>query len=471
MMTLQTKKRSGRRRQIPGSIRLRPSEVVAMDVNRLGINGEGIGYVERQVVFVDGALPGEKVVARITEVAANFARAKLLRIVRQSKQRVKPPCPVYERCGGCTLQHLDYQAQLEWKRELVRESFARYTGLQDLPIQPTIGMDHPWAYRNKAQLPVTIVGGRVMAGLYAPGTHKLVDTSDCPIQHPTTNEIVRVVRDTLEELSIPIYNEKKHSGVVRTIVPRIGFETGEVQLTLVTRTEELPKKRELIERLRQRLPDLTSIMQNVNPAKTPLIFGEKTILLWGKQKIEERLGNVRFALSPRAFFQLNPEQTTKLYNLVAEAAELTGKEVVVDAYCGVGTIGLWLAPQAKEVLGIDAIPEAIADARENAGRSGIGNARFVVGQAEQVLADLVKKGYRPDVVVVDPPRTGCDESLLRALLQALPKRIVYVSCNPATLAKDCSILLDKYEIRNVQPVDMFPQTAHVESVTKLELRP
>ncbi|MFC4769236.1 23S rRNA (uracil(1939)-C(5))-methyltransferase RlmD [Effusibacillus consociatus] len=452
---------------VPSTIRLQVGQVVTMDVNRLGINGEGIGYVERQVVFVDGALPGEKVTARITHVEPKFARAKLLRIVKESEQRVKPPCPVYEHCGGCSLQHLDYQAQLEWKRELVRESFARYTGRSDLPIQPTIGMDHPWEYRNKAQLPVALVGGKVLAGLYAPGSHKLVDTSACAIQHPTTNEIMRVVRDTLEELKIPIYHEKKHSGIVRTIVPRIGFETGEVQLTLVTRTEELPKKKELVERLRDRLPYLTSIMQNINPAKTSLIFGDKTILLWGKERIEERLGEVRFALSPRAFFQLNPEQTAKLYNLVAEAASLTGEETVVDAYCGVGTIGLWLAPKAKEVLGIDVIPEAIEDARENAVRSGIRNARFEVGLAEKILVDRLKKGFRPDVVVVDPPRTGCDQSLLRAMLKASPARIVYVSCNPSTLAKDCNILLEKYEIENIQPVDLFPQTAHVECCTLL----
>ncbi|GAX91258.1 23S rRNA (uracil-5-)-methyltransferase RumA [Effusibacillus lacus] len=441
-----------------------------MDVNRLGINGEGIGYVERQVVFVDGALPGEKVAARITQVEPNFARAKLLRIIKKAKQRINPPCPVYEQCGGCTLQHLEYQSQLEWKRELVRESFARYTGQSHWPIQPTVGMNHPWEYRNKAQLPVAVVGGEVVAGLYSPGTHKLVDVSACPIQHPTTNEIVRTVRDLLQELGIPIYNEKKHTGSVRTIVPRIGFETGEVQLTLVTRTEELPRKKELIQRLRERLPYLTSIMQNINPARTSLVFGEKTVPLWGKEKIEERLGEVRFTLSSRAFFQLNPEQTTKLYNLVAEAAALTGEETVVDAYCGVGTIGLWLAPKAKEVLGIDVIPEAIADARENAVRSGIRNARFEVGKVERLLVERVKKGFRPDVVVVDPPRTGCDEELLRAMLTAKPKRIVYVSCNPSTLAKDCNILLEKYEIQNIQPVDMFPQTAHVECVTLLTLK-
>lgn len=457
----------GKRGSVPVSIRLQPGETVTMSVSRLGINGEGIGYVERQVVFVDGALPDEKVVARITRVESNFAKAKLVRILKKSQQRVKPPCPVYGQCGGCTLQHMDYQAQLEWKRELVREAFARYTGLGDLPIQPTRGMKRPWEYRNKAQLPVAVVGGRLVAGLYAPGSHKLIDTSGCPVQHPVTNEIVRVVRETLEELGVPVYDEKKHSGSVRTIVTRVGFETGEAQLTFVTRGEELPKSRELVGRLRKRLPMIASIMQNINPGRTPLVFGDKTVLLWGKEKIEERLGGMRFALSPRAFFQLNPEQTVKLYDLVAEAAALTGAETVVDAYCGVGAIGLRLAPDAKEVLGIDVIPEAIADARENASRSGIFNARFEVGEAEKILADRLKKGFRPDVVVVDPPRSGCGTPLLQAMLKTLPERIVYVSCNPATLAKDCKILLRKYRIENIQPVDMFPQTAHVESCALL----
>jgi 23S rRNA (uracil1939-C5)-methyltransferase len=457
-----------RNQRPPSRIKLKPGEVVTLEVNRLGINGEGIGYVERQVVFVDGALPGEKAVVRIARVEPTYAKGTLLRIVKKAETRIQPPCPVYEQCGGCSLQHLDYQAQLEWKREIVRESFARYTGQTALDIRPTIGMDHPWAYRNKAQLPVALVGEKVVAGLYAPGSHQLIDTSDCRIQHPVTNEVVQVVRDLVQELGIPVYNEKTHKGVLRTIVPRIGFETGEVQLTLVTRTEELPQKNALVGQIRQRLPYVTSIMQNINPARTSLIFGEKTKLLWGKETIEERLGNVRFALSPRAFFQLNPEQTVKLYNEVKRAAGLTGKEIVVDAYCGVGTIGLWLAPAAKEVHGIDIIPEAIQDANENAKRSGVTNVRFTVGAAEKILVDWVKQGFRPDIVVVDPPRTGCDQALLKALLQAKPEKIVYVSCNPSTLAKDCNVLLEGYKVESIQPVDMFPQTAHVEVIVRLD---
>lgn len=462
--------KKSRSQQAGTAIRLRTGETVTLDVNRLGINGEGIGYKDRQVVFVEGALPGEKAVVRITQVEPKFARGKLLKIVNKSPERVKPLCPVYEQCGGCSLQHLNYQAQLDWKQELVREAFARYTDLKEPPIQPTIGMDHPFAYRNKAQLPVALAGETVVAGLYAPGSHKLVDTSSCAVQHPTVNEVIQTVRDTLQELAIPIYNEKKHSGVVRTIVPRIGFETGDVQLTLVTRTAELPKKGELIDRLRERLPFLTSIMQNVNPIPTSLVFGDKTILLWGKPELEEQLGNIRFTLAPRAFFQLNPEQTYKLYNLVSDAAALTGTETVVDAYCGVGTIALWLAPHAKEVIGIDIIPEAIENAKDNAKRSGIQNARFATGPAEKVLVDMVKQGFRPDVVVVDPPRSGLDPKLLQAILEAEPQRFVYVSCNPATLAKDSQVLMKKYEIRNIQPIDMFPQTAHVECVCVLTLK-
>jgi 23S rRNA (uracil1939-C5)-methyltransferase len=453
--------------QSGSQIRLRVGQVADMEIKRMGINGEGIGYVERQVVFVDGALPGETVKVRIKKVEAKHAIGVLLEIVQPSKQRVQPPCSVYDQCGGCTLQHLSYEGQLEMKRELVRESFARYAKLPKAPVEPTVGMDDPWGYRNKAQLPIVEHGGDVVVGLYQAGSHRIVDVSGCLVQHPLTNRIVQQVRDIAKDLGMSLYDEKAHKGELRTVVARVGFETGECQLTLVTRTKELSNSKRLIERIVASVPEITSIMQNVNPEKTSIIFGEETFSLWGKEVMEEQLGDVQFSLSPRAFFQLNPEQTTKLYNLVADAAALTGNEVLVDAYCGVGTIGLWLAPKAREVHGMDIVPEAIEDAKRNAEKSGVTNARFVVGAAEKILVEWMKKGMRPDVVVVDPPRTGLAPELLEALLKTRPKKIVYVSCNPATLGKDCGVLGQSYTVKKITPVDMFPQTAHVECCSLL----
>ncbi|WP_420916497.1 23S rRNA (uracil(1939)-C(5))-methyltransferase RlmD [Paenibacillus thiaminolyticus] len=296
----------------------------------------------------------------------------------------------------------------------------------------------------------------------------LVDITGCTIQHDRINQTVEEVKAILERLHIAPYDVKRRSGVVRTIIVRTGFQSDDLQLTLVTGTETLPKSDQLVSELLRKVPGLTTIAHNINTRKTSLVFGDKTRILWGKPTMEDSLGDLKFSLSPRAFFQLNPQQTLKLYEAVRVAAALSGRERVVDAYCGTGTIALWLAPYAAEVRGIEIIPEAVDNARQNAERSGRTNAAFYAGEAEALLPRWVKDGYRPDVIVVDPPRTGCDERLLRAILAAKPKRLVYVSCNPSTLAKDCKVLLaGGYELASVQPVDMFPQTAHVESVCLL----
>jgi 23S rRNA (uracil1939-C5)-methyltransferase len=451
-------------------VQLRVGQEILLTIKRIGINGEGIGYYKKKAVFVPQALPEEVVEVKITKVEPSFAEGKVKKIKRASPLRQPPSCPVYEACGGCQLQHITYEGQLKAKEDIVRGAFARYMGVDELPLRPIIGMDEPWNYRNKAQLQVGMQEGKVVTGLYSPSSHRLVDISGCPVQHPETNGMIEAAREVLEKLHIPIYDEKKRSGVVRTIVARVGFATGEQQLILVTATKELPRKKEIVMELRMRLPKLTSISQNINPKKTSLIFGDTTVELWGTSHISESLEQVTYALSPRAFFQLNPVQTVKLYNVVREAAALSGTETVVDAYCGVGTIALWLAPDAKEVRGIEIIPEAIADAKKNAEQNGMKNVRFFVGKAEELLPQWVKQGERPDVVVVDPPRTGCDKALLDAIIRARPKRMVYVSCNPSTLAKDVAYLSKVYKLEWIQPVDMFPQTAHVESVTLLTLK-
>ncbi|MEF2966969.1 23S rRNA (uracil(1939)-C(5))-methyltransferase RlmD [Paenibacillus sp. M1] len=447
---------------------LRAGDRVVITVKRLGINGEGVGYYRRKAVFIGGALPGEVIKAEVTRTEPKFIHAKIREIEKRSPYRVDAPCPVFGICGGCQIQHLSYEGQLAAKEDMIREAFSRYTGLEQVRMKPILGMDHPWNYRNKAQPQLGMQQEGIIAGLYAMDSHRLIDITGCPIQHPKVNEAVDRTRNVLQRLGIPVYNEKNNQGLVRTIVVRWGFQSGQLQVTLVTANDRLPRREELVRDLRLAMPELTSIAMNVNPKNTSVVFGNKTSILWGGDSIQESLGDLDFTLSPRAFFQLNPIQTVKLYEAVRAAAGLTGRESVVDAYCGTGTIGLWLAPYAREVRGIEAIPEAVADAKANAERNGRDNASFHEGLAEELLPRWAKSGYAPDVIVADPPRTGLDPRFLAAVLRTKPKRFVYVSCNPATLAKDCKVLTDGgYAIEWAQPVDMFPQTSHVECCVSL----
>ncbi|QOR67033.1 23S rRNA (uracil(1939)-C(5))-methyltransferase RlmD [Cytobacillus suaedae] len=453
------------------SPKLELGQTFPLTIKRLGINGEGVGYFKRQVVFVPGALPGEEVVVEATKVHPKFSEAKIKKVRKKSEHRVQPPCPIYDQCGGCQLQHLDYSQQLKEKRDIVIQSFERYVkNLNPEIIKETIGMENPWNYRNKSQFQVGLNKQKVIAGLYGLNSHHLIDISDCMVQHQATNKVTQVVKTILQGLNISIYNEKSRKGIIRTIVTRVGVETGEVQLVLITAKNELPRKDLFIEEIKKRLPEVKSIVQNINGSKTSLIFGDETKRLHGKEVIQENLGDLQFELSARAFFQLNPHQTVKLYDEVKKAARLTGKERLVDAYCGVGTIGLWLAKEASEIRGMDTIYESIEDAKKNARNHGISNAVYVTGKAEQWLPKWVKEGWKPDVIVVDPPRTGCDDQLLQTILKVKPKRIVYVSCNPSTLAKDIGVLSKSYNVSYIQPVDMFPHTAHVECVTQLVLK-
>ncbi|MED4071719.1 23S rRNA (uracil(1939)-C(5))-methyltransferase RlmD [Priestia endophytica] len=453
-------------------MKVKVGQHVPLTIKRLGINGEGVGYFKKQVVFVPGALPNEEVIAEITNVKHKFAEGRVKRIRKMSDERVKAPCPIYEKCGGCQLQHLSYEGQLKAKRDIVVQAFERHGNVRNLEkkLEQTIGMEEPWKYRNKAQFQVGLLKGKVMAGLYGANSHRLININECIVQRPETTKVINNVKQILQDLKISIYDERKRNGLVRTIVTRIGVSTGEVQLVLITSKEEFPKKDLLIQEVKKRLPEVKSIMQNVNGQKTSLIFGDKTFTLDGKETIEEVLGDLSFDLSARAFFQLNPTQTVKLYDEVKKEAGLTGKEKIVDAYCGVGTIGLWLADEAGEIRGMDVIEDSIVDANKNAKAKGYDNAHYVVGKAEYWMPKWVKEGWKPDVIVVDPPRTGCDEKLLKTILDVKPKKVVYVSCNPSTLAKDVKILTKLYKVERIQPVDMFPQTAHVESVTTLSLK-
>jgi tRNA (uracil-5-)-methyltransferase len=453
------------------SNKLKLNQTFPLTIKRLGINGEGVGYFKKQVVFVPGALPGEEVVVEATKVHPKFSEAKIKKIRKQSEFRIKPPCPIYEECGGCQLQHLRYDQQLKEKRDIVIQALERHTKLDPskLEIKKTIGMEDPWSYRNKSQFQVGFRDGKVLAGLYGMNSHRLINIEQCAVQHPQTNKATKTVKRILQDLKIPIYNEKSKKGLVRTIVARVGIQTGELQIVLITTKKELPKKELIIQEIKKRLPEVKSVIQNINGQKTSLIFGDETVNLEGSDFIQETLGDLQFELSARTFFQLNPEQTVKLYNDVKKAAGLTGTEKVADAYCGVGTIGLWVADGAAEIRGMDIIPESIEDAKKNAARHGIKHAKYVTGKAEVLLPKWVKEGWKPDVIIVDPPRTGLDDQLLKTILKVKPKKVVYVSCNPSTLAKDINVLTANYKVKMIQPVDMFPQTAHCEAVTLLEL--
>jgi 23S rRNA (uracil-5-)-methyltransferase RumA len=458
------------KKQVEGAV-LEIGQAFPLTIKRLGINGEGVGFFKRKVVFVAGALPGEEIVAEATKVLPSLIEAKIKRIRKKSPDRIAPPCPIYEKCGGCQLQHLQYDGQLREKRDIVIQAFERYTKLpmDKLEVRPTIGMEEPWNYRNKSQLQVGLDKQKVIAGLYGINSHVLIDISDCMVQHKSTNHVSQVVKTILEDFNIPIYNERTRKGLVRTIVTRVGVQTGELQVILITTKKDIPRRELLIAEIKKRLPEVKSIMQNINGEKTSLIFGDKTLHMDGKETIQEVLGDLSFELSARAFFQLNPSQTIKLYDEVKKASGLTGTEKILDAYCGVGTIGLWLANNASEIRGMDVIPDSIDDARKNAAKHGFQNAKYEVGKAEDVLPKWINEGWKPDVVIVDPPRTGCDQGLLKTLRKIKPKKIVYVSCNPSTLAKDVAALEKLYEVKYLQPVDMFPHTAHVECLAQLTL--
>ncbi|MDN5332525.1 MAG: rRNA (uracil1939-C5)-methyltransferase [Tepidanaerobacteraceae bacterium] len=447
-----------------GEVMLQIGQKVEIGITGMAHEGQGVGRVDGFAVFVEGALNGEKVLARIEKVSKNYAIARVENIIVPSPERVEPPCPYAEKCGGCSLQHLSYKGQIEFKTQKVKDNLERIGHIRTTVLE-TIGMDSPFKYRNKAQYPVGKKEGRAVLGFYKKRSHELVPIRSCLIQHDLSWQVAELVAEWVKKYQIPIYDEINHEGLLRHVVTRVGAKTGEAMLVLVINGRKIPHLKELIGALKTKVQGLKSVYLNINMKKTNVIMGEENILVYGKPYIIDFIEEIKFTLSPNSFFQVNPVQVEVLYNKALEYAALTGEETVIDAYCGIGTITLFLARKAKRVYGIELVPDAVKDARKNARLNGIENVEFIEGAAEEIMPRLLKQGVRADVIVVDPPRRGCEEGLLEAAVKMNPSRMVYVSCNPATLARDLRFLEDRdYETELVQPVDMFPFTHHVECV-------
>jgi len=441
-----------------------------IQIESMGSEGEGIGHTDDGLtVFVAGAIPGDRVLAHITKVKKSYAYAIIAKVLSPSSFRVEPKCPVASKCGGCTLLHMDYKEQLKLKAEKVKDCIERIGGIKNPPMEPIVGAEKLYYYRNKAQFPVgTDRDGNPIAGFYRKHSHDVVSNTNCLIQAPVNKRIVETVLEYMKEYSVSAYNEETGKGLVRHIFTRLGFATKELMVCLVINGEKIPAEEDLTERLKKAAEaencTLSCLCLNINKKNTNVIMGESIKLLYGREYIEDKIGDITYRISPLSFYQVNPEQTLKLYKLALEYAGLSGSETVWDLYCGIGTISLFLAKAAKEVYGVEIVPEAIEDAKKNAEINGITNAFFSAGAAE----DLAPTLPRPDVIVVDPPRKGCDEKLIETILKNAPKRLVYVSCDPATLARDLKILTEGgYTLDRVRPVDQFLHGGHVETVVSL----
>ena len=438
------------------------NDELTLMIDGLGSEGQGIGRHEGFAVFVPYALPGERVRAHVIKPGKSFAVAKLAEILTESPARVKPNCAAFGRCGGCTLMHASYEEQLRLKRLEVENALQRIGGFNKIEVLPVLGMEEPWRYRNKASFPFGTEGGKARFGFFAPRSHRLVALDDCPIQQKPLVDCARAVRKWANICGVPVYDEETGVGVLRHVVARQS-KAGEVMAAVVTKGP-LVHKEKLVAYLQEGVPGLVSVIHSRNDRNTNVIFGERFETVWGRGHLEETILGLSFDVSAASFLQVNPEQTEKLYR-EAEALLPEGLHNVVDVFSGTGTLTLLAARRAKQAVGIECVPQAVADAVRNAEKNNIPNASFLCGDAAVELTKLVASGFAPEVVILDPPRKGCEPAVLDALIRSGAQRVIYVSCDPATLARDCKRLCEGvYELRNVQPVDMFPQTSHVETV-------
>ena len=446
----------------PAQVRVHEAYTVA--IRDLGVHGEGIGSVDGFTVFVHGALPGETVTAEITLLKKSYAVGKLLSIEQESPFRTVPECSVYENCGGCQLSHLTYEGQLDMKYRRVKDVIERIAGESGDLVRPVLPAAHPFAYRNKMAVPAGLVKGKAALGCYRQGSHDIIPVSSCAIQKEENNRLLQFARRFIEKHGISVYDEKTRKGSLRHVIGRVG-DDGKVMAVLVTASETLPEEKRWIEEIQKELPEVVSLWHNIQPKTGNTILGAKIRHLWGGETLTASLCGLRFEVSPYSFFQVHKEQAEILYDKALAYADLKGGETVIDAYCGTGTISLCLAKKAKRVIGIEIVKSAIEDAKKNAKMNHMENTEFYAADAGKFMPQLYRKGLVPDVIVMDPVRAGCSEEVLKAAAGMKPKRIVYVSCNPATFARDAKILKSEgYEIKEIQPVDMFPQTMHVEAV-------
>ena len=462
---------------------LEKNDIVRLTISDIGTDGEGIGKVDGYTLFVKDAVIGDTITARVIKLKKNYGYGRLMEVIEPSKDRVEPVCPVARQCGGCQIQQMSYDAQLDFKRKLVEGNLRRIGGFSDIDVLPVIGMEEPYHYRNKAQYPVgRDKDGNVVIGFYAGRTHCIIDNQDCAIGARENVKILTAIRDYINENKVSVYDENTGKGAVRHILIRKGFHTGQVMVCIVVNGESLPHEDKLVAKLTglefynktngkldsvkgKAVPNIFSVMININKENTNVILGDRCRTLWGKDYIEDSINGITFQISPLSFYQVNPVQTEKLYGKALEFAGLTGNEVVWDMYCGIGTISLIMATMAKKVYGVEIVPVAIENARNNARINGLDNAEFYVGKSEEIAPKLAEQGAVPDVIVVDPPRKGCDEALLDTIVKMQPERVVYVSCDSATLARDLKYLAARgYELKTVQPVDQFCHTVHVETV-------
>lgn len=449
---------------------MKKDDFVTLTIEDMGVDGEGIGHVNGCTLFVKDALIGDVITAKVMKMKKNYGYARMMEILTPSPDRVEPKCAYHKQCGGCQIQALSYEKQLEYKKKKVLNNLTRIGGLNNLPEFDLIGMEEPYCYRNKAQFPFgTDKSGEVVTGFYAGRTHSIISNTKCYLGVEENEQILEIVLAHLKRYNIPAYDELTGKGLLRHVLIRKGFTTGELMVCFILNGTRMPGMQELVEEL-IKIPGMTSITINVNTKQTNVIMGTEMRSVWGQDYITDYIGNVKYQISPLSFFQVNPIQTRNLYERALEYADVDGGETVWDLYCGIGTISLFLAQRAKQVYGVEIIPQAIEDAKRNAAINGFTNAEFYVGKAEEVLPKKYREeGVSADVIVVDPPRKGCDEALLQTMVQMKPKRIVYVSCDSATLARDLKYLVSEgYEVMKGTVVDQFPHTVHTECVIKLQ---
>ncbi len=449
---------------------MKKDDLVTIKIQDMSAEGFGIGKADGYTLFVKDAVIGDVADVKIMKMKKNYGFARLTAIKEPSKDRVKPPCPVARQCGGCQIQAVAYEAQLKFKENLIENHLRRIGGFSEIPMEPIVGMEYPYRYRNKAQFPIgTDRDGNIRAGFFAGRTHTIIPVEDCLLGVPQNKTILNEILSFMRKEGIPAYDETSGKGLVRHVLIRYGFFTKEIMVCLILNGRELPHSEKLVEAL-IKIPGMTSITVNINESRTNVILGDTVKLLWGQTYITDTIGEISYQISPMSFYQVNPVQTEKLYRIALEYAGLTGNETVWDLYCGIGTISLFLAKKAKRVFGVEIVPDAVRDAKKNAQRNRIANAEFFVGKAEEILPEKYEReGVKADVIVVDPPRKGCDQKLLETMVKMQPERIVYVSCDSATLARDLKWLCERgYELKRVRGVDQFGQTVHVETVVRLQ---